>query len=205
MIIKAVLPTRGLIYAETMKGLLKNISSDDIIIVDGKPMPDCWNDGIKQALAEGADYIWMVEEDNELPEGILKELLAVNKLIVTLDYPVGGGPTHINYDNGEPVWCGIGCTLIAREVFEKIESPWFEVDKQMVGDKILKIPSESVGKRWAGHDALFFYHKARPLGHKIHVLPNRVGDHYRCNEIVKREFNHGQYTFTGLKGKYGRK
>lgn len=209
MNIKAVLPTRGLIYAKTVQGLLKNIMADDIIIIDGRPMPDCWNVGIKEALESGADYIWMVEEDNELPEYILDAMIleaTKGHKIVTLDYPVGGARSHINYINNEPVWCGIGCTLFAREVFERIQYPWFEVDKQLnlSNDTITQIPSELVGKKWAGHDALFFYHKARPLGYKIKVLEGIVGDHYRCADIEKKEINHGQYNVYGLKGKYAR-
>lgn len=210
MVVKAILPTRGLIYAKTIKGLLANIPGEDIIIVDGKPMPDCWNLGIKQALDERADYIWMVEEDNELPKGILQEMLSFQMMrykIVTMDYPVARG-SHINYIDEKVAWCGIGCTLIAREVFEKIPYPWFEVDKHLEfrddGFQINKIPENVVGKKWGGHDALFFYGKTRPLGYTIKVVPNIVGDHYRCEEIVKREFNHGQYNIFGLKGKNAR-
>lgn len=202
--IKAVLPTRGLVYAETMRGLLTNINGEDIIFVIGEQMPDCFNLGIRKALDQGADYIWMVEEDNEIPEGTLSLMLSEmgrGSKIVTLDYPCAGG-SHIYYIDDEPVWCGIGCTLIHRSVFEAIQEPWFETKRNMVvrddGFEIVDIPDEVVDNKWGGHDSLFFYHKARPLGFKIKVLEGRSGKHFRCKEIPKLEKNNGKYTIYSL-------
>lgn len=204
MNIQAVLPTRGLIYAKTIKGLLNNISQENINIIDGLPMPDCFNVGTQIALDKGADYIWFVEEDNELPDGALESLLREarkGKKIITVDYTVGGNNSHIYKINSEPAWCGLGCTLIAREVFESIKSPWFEVDKHLNfadnGFTIKSIPKEVVGNKFGGHDSLFFYTKARPLGYKIKVIDGHF-EHYRCKEIPKRELNNGNYTIYSL-------
>lgn len=205
MNIQVVLPSRGLIYARTMVGLLDNIDKENINIVYEKKMPDCFNIGIRKALDSGADYIWMVEEDNELPEGILNALLEEARQghkIITMDYTVGGGNSHIYKIDGEPAWCGIGCTLIKREVFEAIEEPWFEVDKHLnfkdSGFEILELPEETVGNKFGGHDSLFFYMKARPKGFKIKVLEGWHGDHYRCEEVPKLEINNGNYNIYSL-------
>jgi len=202
-IVKAVLPTRGLIYAKTISSLLKNINQRDIIFSIGLPMPNCFNDGVRIALDNGADYIWMVEEDNELPDGVLKELLRVAEKgnpIVTMDYTVGAGKSHVYEIDGKPAWCGIGCTLIKREVFENIPEPWFEVDKNLNfvddGFKIVQIPKENVGKKFGGHDSLFFYIKAKQ--YPITVLEGWHGDHYRCKEMPKREMNNGSYSIYTL-------
>lgn len=204
MKVKAVLPTRGLIYAKTVKGLIKNISADDIIIIDSLPMPDCFNVGVQTALDQGADYIWMVEEDNELPDGTLESMLKEaekGEKIITVDYTVGGNNSHIYKIDGEPAWCGIGCTLIAREVFENIPKPWFEVARHLNfsenGFTIKEIPKEVVGNKFGGHDSLFFYLKTRPLGYKIKVIEGHF-EHYRCKEVPKRELNNGHYNIYSL-------
>ena len=203
MIIKAVLPTRGLIYAKTIQGLLENIHPQNIVISSGLPMPNCFNDGIRSALDLGADYIWMVEEDNELPRGVLSELLRVAEQgnpIVTMDYTVGGGNSHVYKIDGKIAWCGLGCTLINRKVFDSIPEPWFEVDKHLdfKGDdfELRDIPKENVGKSWGGHDSLFFYIKAKQF--PITVLEGWHGEHYRCEEMPKIEKNNGHYKIYSL-------
>lgn len=200
MHIEAVLPTRGLVYANTVIGLLENLPSDQITIVTGKKMPDCFNEGVEKAIDKGADYIWMVEEDNGLPRGVLDLLVEANGDIVTADYNVGK-QSHINRDGEDVLWCGLGNTLIKREVFEYIKKPWFETDKHLnysdKGYKIVNVPKDQVDKKWGGHDALFFYTKTRPLGYKIKVIEGKY-DHYRCKEVPKRELNNGYYSISSL-------
>jgi hypothetical protein len=198
----AVVPTRGLVYAKTMQGFLTNVYENNAepLIVDEKPMPDCFNSGVEQALERGAEYIWFLEEDNEAPPGVLKEMLRLQKPIVTLDYNVGGGVSHIHRDEGgKPLWCGLGCTLIRREVFERIEKPWFEVHRHFNQDgKEIIIPKEVLGKKYGGHDVLFFNVKCREAGFDITVLEGKKGQHYRAKEIEKREMNNGMYTITTI-------
>jgi hypothetical protein len=194
-----VLPTRGLVYANTVKGLFNN-QFNDLIVVSGRPMPDCFNEGISKALLVDCEYIWMVEEDNELPKGILEKMLKEKKDIVTIDYNVGGGVSHIQRDEGgEIIWCGVGCTLIKRKVFETIPQPWFKVDvyqDQKTGEWH-KWPDHQIPKKFGGHDVWFFT-QARNYGFKINVLDGVKGLHFRAKEITKREMNQGSYTIYSL-------
>lgn len=203
MIVKAVLPTRGLIYAKTVQGLLENINQQHLVITSDLPMPDCFNSGVRFALDLGADYVWMVEEDNELPRGVLKEMLRIAEQgnpIVTMDYNVAGKNSHIYRKDGKVAWCGLGCTLINRKVFDSIPEPWFEVDKHLNfkddGFEIVKVPEKNVDKSWGGHDALFFYTKAKDF--PITVLEGWKGEHYRCKEVPKLEKNKGNYNIYSL-------
>jgi hypothetical protein len=202
MIIKAVIPSRGLIHSKTMRGVLNNISSSDVIILDPLPMPDCFNAHVQAALDKRADFVWFVEEDNECPDGVLDALLELDTDIATLDYTVGGNNSHIYERDGEILWCGLGCTLIRSYVFEAIDKPWFEVDKHLNFDgdefKVLQLPEEKVPGAWAGHDSHFFYTKCRPKGFHIKKLEGWHGEHYRVKEIPKLERNHGHYTIYSL-------
>lgn len=205
MKVRAVLPTRGLIYARTIAGLLSNketyFDPSETVIVSEKPMPDCFNDGVAEALLdEEVTHIWMIEEDNELPEGVLRALITQDKPIVTVDYPVAKGVSHIHRgDKGEILWCGVGNTLIRREVFEKIMYPWFEVDKLMdfKTGGFSQLPDHKVSESFGGHDVLFFT-KARNNGFPLSSLAGWKGQHFRASEIEKKETNNGYYTISSL-------
>lgn len=196
MRIMTVLPTRGLIHSKTVQGLISNIAGvSGLVIVSEERMPDCFNMGVEQALDEGATHIWMVEEDNELPDGVLEAMINEDKPIVTCDYPVAKGVSQVHTQHGY-TWCGVGNTLIKSEVFEAVGSPWFEVDKHINqnGD-VLEV--KNVDKSWGGHDAFFFY-KAFQKGFEVSVLEGWRGEHYRVKEVPKLETNKGYYTVTSL-------
>lgn len=204
MRVRAVLPSRGLIYARTIIGLHANkeayFDPSETVISTEKPMPACWNDAVAEALQdESVTHIWMVEEDNELPEGVLRVMVAQNKPIVTVDYPVAKGVSHIHRDDtGEILWCGVGNTLIAREVFEFVGQPWFEVDK-VVDHKtgeVRQLPEHKVGGSFGGHDVLFFT-RARSK-YEVSQLANWRGQHFRATEIQKKETNNGYYEISSL-------
>jgi hypothetical protein len=192
-----VIPTRGLIYAKTIRGVLRNIREP--IIVDGLPIPDCFNSAVVAALINKPDYIWFVEEDNEVPEGVLSAFLKTKSDIITMDYPVAKGISHIHKNSsGEIDWCGLGCTLIHRRVFEAIDQPWFEVNilYNQNGDEVI-VPEHRLKTGWGGHDTRFFK-KALNKGFKINVVEGFKGEHYRAEEIPKREMNNGFYTIKNI-------
>lgn len=194
--VSCVLPTRGLIYAETIRGILNN--GQRPIIISGLPIPECFNTAVTTALHDEPDYVWFVEEDNEIPGGVLQAMLEKDKDIITMDYPVAKGVSHIHKKDNEVLWCGIGCTLINSRVFRDIDYPWFEADilYNQNGDEI-KLSKEKIEKSWGGHDVRFFK-KVREKGYKIDVLEGWRGQHFRALEIPKRENNKGYYTIISL-------
>lgn len=194
-----VTPTRGLIYAKTVKGIKQEIDTKDWIIIDQKPMPDCFNIGVQEAIKAGADYIWFVEEDNEVVKGSLKALLDLNADIATVDYDVGNGVSHIHRLNGVISWCGLGCTLIKKEVFTALEFPWFRVDKLLrLNDMTwIDVPNDRISKSFGGHDVWFFLNAIKK-GFKIEAITEIKARHFRAEGIIKKENNNGFYLINSL-------
>jgi hypothetical protein len=119
--------------------------------VQGKEVGDARNEIVQRALeyqgplGERASHVFFVDDDVLIPSHALMHLLSHNRPIVSglyyaktitpqpliLSHKFGGVVT--DFADGALVDCdahGMGCTLIAREVFEATEFPWFQTTKQ---------------------------------------------------------------------------
>jgi hypothetical protein len=190
------LPTRGLIYGRTIQGLKKNDS--DFRIYPELPIPKCFNKPVRDFLQSDSKYLWFVEEDNVPTKGILKRLLKTNRPISTVDYKVGAKVSHVHKIDGKVAWCGLGCTLIKREVFEALSDPWFRIDKRRnhKTGEWSDISKRGQGKGFGGHDVWFFT-QARKGGYNIHVIDEKI-DHLRCDQLKRTETNNGTYTINKI-------
>ena len=192
MKIAVLLPSRGLVFLETIRSLFENLKDYkwELIPISGLPIPEAQNEAVKRAL-RGLDndiFLW-IEEDMIVPEGMVKKMLEMNKEVVCVDYPVAGGWSTIKKVNGEIQHCGLGCTLIKRKVFETIPEPWFETNKSIRAEtgEILDIPM-----KYGGHD-IYFGLKLKKYGFKIHQLEGVECEHLRCSDLNRRENNNGVY------------
>lgn len=193
---KVIIPTRGLIYSRTLTSLIKsNINlNKDLIIVEGLPIPDSHNKGVEIALQDYDPYILFIEEDMVLPEGALDKMIKMDKPVVCIDYPVGNGYSTIAKKNGEILWCGLGCTLIRRNIFDAIEKPWFDISYswRIVSDNPFKIEKVENLNKYGGHDINFFI-KVRKAGYKIYQLPGFEAEHLECLALKKGDYNQGVF------------
>ena len=136
----------------------------------------------RQALEEKADYLLWLDSDMRFPKETIGHLILRDKPIVAANYatrrmPVK--PVAMMDNNGEigrvytapdseglqPVdYIGMGVMMVKREVFEKVEAPWFA------------IPYSTIGNHYIGED-VFFCRKAREAGYEVlvdHDLSHQV-------------------------------
>lgn len=190
-LVTAVIPTRGLVYAKTLIGLRNNGITDPIII-DGLPLPECHNAAVAEGLKIGSEYIWMVEDDVEIPLGALESLLALNSQVACIDYSVRGGIGCVGYRKNKQIFtCGLGCTLIKREVFEIVPAPWFENNKAVEVSTGKLVPYNSS----YGLADIYFGWKLNRAGIAIKEVTTKQCLHWRSNDVVRKEINAGQYSF----------
>ncbi len=134
------MPSRGLIHSRTVDATLAALARAsghmDMVgwfMTHDLPIPDCHETLAQQALAAGAEFVWFVEEDMIPPPDALVRLLDIQRQtgagIVTIDYPISEQPTQSTVmrkaSDGSVFWCGLGCTLITRDVFTRLDRPWF--------------------------------------------------------------------------------
>lgn len=129
------LPSRGLVHSRTIQDILANALGVDELgfyFSHGNPLPDAHNIIVEEALKDKPDYIWLVEDDQQLPHGILEQLIEADADLAVADYPVRGNKHCVTYMRGIFQYGGLGCTLVKSEVFEKLDKPYFSCDREYV-------------------------------------------------------------------------
>mgnify|MGYP001595506588 CR=1 FL=1 len=164
-----ILPTRGLIFSEVLQGVEENRKNyeTELFISSNLPIPEAQNYLVAQALANSSiTHLMMVEEDTVPPARTFEKLLQSDGDIVAIDYGVSGWSCIAKDKTGDILWCGLGCTLVKREVFEKLEKPWFRTDKTLRLNDWQWIDNPA---KYGSLD-IWFCTKAREAGFKIKQL-----------------------------------
>lgn len=130
MKVAVILPSRGLIFSQTADEILQNLKGipHRFFFSHRKPLPECFESPTNRALLDDSvSHLWFVEEDMVLPAGILQKMLDEDANAVTCDYPVTkDGRGAVFYDQGgNVVFCGTGCLLVKRQVFDSLKAPYF--------------------------------------------------------------------------------
>lgn len=183
MKVAVILPSRGLIFSQTADEILQNLKNipHKFFFSHRKPIPDCFEEPTNRALAdESITHLWFVEDDMVLRPDILQRLIETDKAVITIDYPVNSnGRGSIFKVDGQVVFCGTGCMLVKREVFDELRAPYFRTDMRWniknYGTHLKMIRSQTSDLDGYGlHDVNFcmnLYH----LGIPIHALPGKIG------------------------------
>lgn len=196
MKIGVITPTRGLIFTRVeayLEGLRIN---NDIIVYRSwdKPIPDGHNDLTDEALRDGCNILFFLEEDVVPPAGAFEKMLAValDGKVACVDYGVSGWGCITRDSKGEIRWCGLGCTLVPAAVFGGVDRPWFRTDKVLRQNDWTwqDLPKEYQEKKNYGGLDIWFFCQARNQGFEIVQIEGEA-DHLRLVRLGERETNHG--------------
>jgi len=129
-----VLPSRGLMFSETLEELLGEVEGMDYEIywAHGRNLPDCFNEPTELVLNDPDVYaVLYCEDDMILPKGILKRMFAAQYPVVALDYPFqqDGDSTCLHDPQGFAFWTGTGFILIAKPILEQMEKPIWRTNR----------------------------------------------------------------------------
>ena len=198
MKIAVILPSRGLMFSRTADEILRNLRGFNykFYFSHRKPIPECFEDPTREALKdESTTHIWFVEDDMIIPDNTLWDMYAMDKEVVTCDYPVTkkGKGAVFSVDN-EVVFCGTGCLLIKREVFDKLKSPYFRSDIRWTplnyGKTVKLVASINEKDGYGLHDVTFGI-KLYKAGIPIHVF-STIGQR-KLIELGKAGSNKGAH------------
>ena len=204
MKIAVTIPTRGLLFAETVESTFLNTefpADTSFHIVTGLPIPDAHNECVRRALETDCTHILFIEDDMKLTLGTISDMIGyVNETgakYLAVDYPMREneiGHTTVWERGGSIYWTGLGCTLVAREVFELIGNPYFtdEYTVKIIKDDPFEYKISKQKRPYGGQD-IYFGLQLREHGIKLHVLPDRRAVHMRCDNLQKKEINDAQY------------
>jgi hypothetical protein len=204
-------PSRGLIFSKTTECIVGGmaelskigigsiyVSSHDLTI------PDCFNYCVETALQNQAvQKIFFLEEDMFVYPDAFVALATSDFPIATLQYNDKNGSPFgiIHYNEAQEIlWCGFGATAIKREVFEKLDKPYFRSDvrykivkKQVPWGKAItdfqEIETRS-DNQYGGHD-VDFYTRVRKLGYKIENLSQFKAHHFKLVSLGEAYNNKG--------------
>lgn len=189
MRVAVILPSRGLIFSQTADEILQNLEGipHKFFFSHRKPLPECFEEPTKRALKDKSiTHLWFVEEDMVLKPNTLTRLLEADVNAVTCDYPVTkDGRGAVFYDaGGSVVFCGTGCLLVKREVFDFIKAPYF-TDKVRwtllnYGEAIKMVGTENTGGGYGLHDITFCI-KLWKTGVVIKVIQIKAGQRRLIN------------------------
>jgi hypothetical protein len=195
-----ILPSRGLMFSETAEEILKNLKGVPHILyfAHGLPIPDCFEIPVNQALENPTiTHLWLVEDDMVLKPNTLKDMLDIDKAVVTVNYPTSDKlDCAILTIKDRIVYGGTGCLLVKREVFDELKKPYFRSDimwsPRNMGNYIKFTGMHRTDGEGYGFQDVNFYINLYKLNIPVHKLPYNLKQR-KLVSLGKAGSNNGQH------------
>lgn len=194
MKLAVILPSRGLVFSQTLEEILRETLSVGcewrLFFAHSRPIPDCFNEPLTEAVEAGFTHFWVVEDDMALPVGVLHDLINADAPVTACDYPVGT-QMAVTYDRyGVVLYTGTGCLLMTRDALISVLPFSTEYYYQ------------SAGHTWTRHDVepgrtvygLHDVHLGMTLhdrGTPIHVIPTLCTQRRVIRHAEPNQNDHG--------------
>jgi GT2 family glycosyltransferase len=178
-----------------MESVMNNLPDNNwnVYMSHNLPIPDCFNEPMKEAMNTDGD-VWIVEEDMLIPTGTLKRMYEMGKPVVSVDYADRRTGKSLTWRDkkGNVILTGLGCMLVKREVFEKMEAPYFRraiIEIQEDGSFKERVGAKTDSSY--GTQDVYFCMKIREAGYEIDLLPNAKVGHMMVEEYGEDYKNNG--------------
>jgi len=205
-------PSRGLIFTRTMDSVIQGMQALNKIGIATKffttwdlPIPDGHNATVELALQDPAvQKVIFIEEDMYISPEAFTLLATCDHQMATYQYNDKNGRPHgiIEFDEeGEVVWCGLGATMITRQLFEKVGKPYFNTKRRWKITRELDpkkgkfvrsyepLPHEAIDQ-YGGLDVDFCF-RVRKLGERIVCLKEHKAAHFQLLALGEPHRNNG--------------
>lgn len=201
-----VLPSRGLLFSETLEELLNELEGFEYEIFwsHGKPLPDCFNDPVEKILKDDTVFaVLFCEDDMIIPKGVLRKMFEQNYPAIALDYPFkdNGDSTMLHDPEGNVIWSGTGFLLVAKAILEAIPKPIFRTDTawdMMIKGQTLVMWARKLNKIAYGLHDVYFGLTLFSNGIPIHDLDITAGQR-KLRKLGKANQNNGAHDIKELR------
>lgn len=199
MKIAIILPSRGLMFSQTADEILQNLKGipHKFFFSHRMPIPACFEGPTHRALNDPeVTHLWFVEDDMVLKPDVLTRMINKDKAVVTADYPINEDQRGAVFEvKKRIVFCGTGCLLVERAVFDELKAPYFRTDIRWnvknYGDFIKLTGHKDESEGYGLHDVNFCMNLWR-RNIPIHKITGVLGQR-KLVELGKSGTNNGAH------------
>jgi hypothetical protein len=197
--------SRGLVHSRTLESIedarfmaRSGFHNWRTYLTHDRPIPEAQNEVVERILSldPAAEWILFVEEDIVLPRFLFQHFN--HSPVQAVNYRLPGNQECVRKDRlGNVIFCGLGCTLVHKNVFVSIPRPWFQTSTQFSEEDGKLYPSYQGKVSYGGHD-VFFCHALQTQKIQIREVPRLRAEHLRVSKLGAELSNIGYHEIRSL-------